>query len=85
MIQPGSVRAQVLVGGRMGRHPRWAQELRDVDIAAAAEVVKAFLDCIGRESRPDERVADAVQRISLERLRCQPAYVTGSGVLASEE
>lgn len=68
-IEPGPVRLRILVGGRMGRHPRWAQDLCAVEAASAAEVVKAFLDGVAREARPTETMADVVARVTLERLR----------------
>ena len=76
VIEPGPLRARVLVGGRMGRHPRWAQDLCAVDLASAADVVRAFLDCVAREMRPVEPVADTVERIGLERLRQEVASVS---------
>lgn len=66
---PGPLRLRILVGGRMGRHPRWAQDLCEVDVASAAGVVKAFLDVLARQASPTEPVAEAVERITIERLR----------------
>jgi dissimilatory sulfite reductase (desulfoviridin) alpha/beta subunit len=69
VIDPGPVKLRVLVGGRMGRHPRWAEELCEADLASAADIVRAFLDCVAQEMRPAEHLADAVERIGIERLR----------------
>jgi dissimilatory sulfite reductase (desulfoviridin) alpha/beta subunit len=68
-IDPGPVRLRVLVGGRMGRHPRWAEDLCEVDVASVAEVVKLLLDGLAGEALPAEQMADAVQRITIECLR----------------
>jgi anaerobic sulfite reductase subunit C len=91
---PGPLRLRILVGGRMGRHPRWAQDLCEVDVASAAAVVKAFLDVLARQASPTEPVAEAVERITIERLRqeigaairaaecvpsCRPAYPLSVG------
>jgi anaerobic sulfite reductase subunit C len=72
VIDPGPVRLRILVGGRMGRHPRWAQELCEADPASAADSVRAFLNCVAQEMRPAEHLADTVERIGIERLR--PAH-----------
>jgi len=79
VIDPGPVRLRILVGGRMGRHPRWAQDLCDADLASAADVVRVFLDRVAQEMRPAEHLADAVERIGLERFRqavCSAARAT---------
>jgi anaerobic sulfite reductase subunit C len=68
VIDPGPVRLRILVGGRMGRHPRWARDLCETDLASGAHVVRAFLDRVAREMQPAEHLADAVERIGIERL-----------------
>jgi dissimilatory sulfite reductase (desulfoviridin) alpha/beta subunit len=68
-IASGPVQLRILVGGRMGRHPRWAEDLCVVDPASAAAVVRAFLDCVTPQMRPGEPVANAVARMTVERLR----------------
>jgi dissimilatory sulfite reductase (desulfoviridin) alpha/beta subunit len=68
-IESGSARVRVLVGGRMGRHPRWALDLCEVDLTSAGEVVRAFLDRIAREMPSPVHVADAVEKVGIGRLR----------------
>lgn len=83
-IEAESVTLRILVGGRMGRHPRWAQDLDTADPASAAEIVRAFLDSVVRNMQPGESVADTVARMGVERLRdevfaaARPAGCTGS-------
>ena len=67
-IDAGPVRLRVLVGGRMGRHPRWAQDLCETAVTSAAKLVKVFFDYMAGEARPVETVANTVERITLERL-----------------
>jgi len=49
-IESGPVKLRILVGGRMGRHPRWARELCETDLASAVEVVKEFLESSAYEA-----------------------------------
>jgi anaerobic sulfite reductase subunit C len=69
VIDSSPVRLRILVGGRMGRHPRWAQDIYEADLASADDVLRAFLDGVAREMRPAEHLADAVERIGIDRLR----------------
>lgn len=68
-LASGPMRLRLLVGGRMGRHPRWARELGAVDAASGAEVVRVFLDCMAADLSPAGHVAEAIERMGLERLR----------------
>jgi anaerobic sulfite reductase subunit C len=94
VIDAGPPRLRILVGGRMGRHPRWAQDLCEVDVESAPAVVKAFLNVLASQASPTAPVAEAVERITIERLRqeiglavraaesvpsCRPAYPLSVG------
>jgi len=68
-IESEGMRLHVLVGGRMGRHPRWAEELCIVEVQSVPGVLLAFLDYLGREARPPEGAAAVVERTGLEPLR----------------
>ncbi len=68
-IESDGVRYRILVGGTMGRHPRWGQELCVVDGSHVVQVVESFLDKIAQQAKPGERVADVVERIEVTRLR----------------
>ncbi len=64
-IESGGVRFRILVGGTMGRHPRWGQELCVVDGSRVVEQVERFLDAIVRRAKEGERIASVVERIGL--------------------
>lgn len=78
MIDPGPVRLRILVGGRMGRHPKWAQELAEVDVESVAKVVQAVLDTLAPAAAPAEQVADAVEKVTMERLRQEAFSAVGT-------
>jgi dissimilatory sulfite reductase (desulfoviridin) alpha/beta subunit len=65
VIESGGVRFRILVGGTMGRHPRWAQELCVVDASHVAGEVARFLDAISRRAEEGEKIASVVERIGL--------------------
>jgi len=65
---PG-LRFRILVGGRMGRHPRWTEELCIVDASAMVETVRSLLNRIARHARDGERTANVVERIGVAGLR----------------
>ncbi len=68
-IQPSELCLRILVGGRMGRHPRWAEELCRTDASSAPGVLLAFLDCLEQEAQPAEGVAAFVERIGIDALQ----------------
>lgn len=63
------VRFRILVGGRMGRHPRWAEQLCVADGPEVVKVVQGFLDEVRRHAGPGERAANVVERIGVAALR----------------
>lgn len=63
------VRFRILVGGRMGRHPRWAEQLCIADGADVVKAVQGFLDEVRRHAGPGERAANVAERIGTARLR----------------
>jgi dissimilatory sulfite reductase (desulfoviridin) alpha/beta subunit len=68
-ISSHGLRFRILVGGRMGRHPRWAEELCVVDDSDIVDVVQSFLNRITRYAGAGERIANVVERIGVARLR----------------
>jgi anaerobic sulfite reductase subunit C len=68
-IESEGVQFRILVGGRMGRHPRWGQELCVVDGSSVARVVEGFLDKTAQQAEPGDRLATVVERIEVTRLR----------------
>ncbi len=67
-IESDGVRFRILVGGAMGRHPRWGQELCVVDGFHVVGEVERFLDRIARRAREGERIAFVLERIGLSGL-----------------
>jgi dissimilatory sulfite reductase (desulfoviridin) alpha/beta subunit len=67
-IESKGVQFRILAGGKMGRHPKWAQELCVVDGSNVVQVVESFLDKVISLLRPDEHMAALVGRIGLARL-----------------
>jgi anaerobic sulfite reductase subunit C len=68
-IHSQPVRFRILVGGRMGRHPRWAEQLCTADGADVVKAVRGFLDEVCRHVGPGERVANVAERIGVAGLR----------------
>ena len=68
-IESDGVQFRILVGGRMGKHPRWAQELCVVDGSCVVRVVGNFLERIAQWAKPAERLASVVERVGAARLR----------------
>ncbi|MDY0308014.1 MAG: 4Fe-4S binding protein [Desulfovibrionaceae bacterium] len=84
-IQQSAVRLRLQVGGRLGRHPRWATEIRsDLCPSAAADAVGRVLSGMMIESRPDERFADTAERIGPRGLQQMVADLPGKAVSALE-
>jgi dissimilatory sulfite reductase (desulfoviridin) alpha/beta subunit len=68
-IESDGVRLHILVGGRMGRHPRWAEQLCAVHAEDVIGVLDTCLDHLTHEIRGPERPADIVERVGMEALR----------------
>lgn len=68
-IGSGPVRFRILVGGRMGRHPRWAELLCVADGPDVVKVVRGFLDEVRRHAGSGERAANVAERIGVGTLR----------------
>ena len=68
-ISSEPLRFKILVGGRMGRHPRWAEQLYIVDSSGVVEAIQGFLDRLSRYALPGERVASVAERIGIAGLR----------------
>ena len=68
-IELEEVRFRILVGGTMGRHPRWGQEMCVVDGSNVVQVVESFLDKTAQQAEPGDRLATVVERIEVTRLR----------------
>ena len=81
VIESSELRLRILVGGRMGRHPRWAEELCLTDPPSLPGVLQAFLDCLDREARPAEGVAAFVERTGME-MSATPACVAPTSALS---
>jgi len=62
-LESGPVKLRILVGGRMGRHPRWARDLCEADLASVADMVKSILDRLTREAPPAGRITGTVERL----------------------
>lgn len=67
-IESDGARFRILVGGRMGRHPRWAQELCVVDGSSVVKALEGLLERVAQQAKPGERIASAVERIGADRL-----------------
>lgn len=70
-IESEGVRLRILVGGRMGRHPRWAEQLCVVNREAVIGALGLSLDYLACKARGPERPADVVERVGMEALRRQ--------------
>ena len=68
VIESEGVRFRILVGGAMGRHPRWAQELCVVDGSLVVEEIARFLDRITQRADKGEKIASVLERIGLVGL-----------------
>jgi dissimilatory sulfite reductase (desulfoviridin) alpha/beta subunit len=60
----------VLVGGRLGRHPRLAVTVADgLSLDEAIELLRSALRLLVEEGRPSERLGALLDRVGIERLR----------------
>lgn len=73
---------QILMGGRMGRHPKWAQEFCVVDSNKMKKVIECFFDKIIPMLSPDERISELIKRMSLVKLREEilPLQIQNRGI-----
>lgn len=63
-IETTGVRLRVLVGGRLGRHPRWATELpMTISLSQAAAGVGRILSALIETSTPGETTSDTTDRL----------------------
>ncbi len=68
-IESEGVRFRILVGGRMGRHPKFGQELCVVQGSCVGAVVESFLKIINHRAKTGERIAAVVERIGIIKLK----------------
>lgn len=68
-IESDGLRFRILVGGAMGRHPRWASEFCVAEGTAVAEVIESFLNEVSQRAEPGEKIASVVDRVGLSELR----------------
>lgn len=68
-IESDGLGFQILIGGRMGRRPKWAEELCVVDCNEVHKIIKSLFNKVISLLCPGERMSELVERISLERLR----------------
>lgn len=55
---------RIMIGGKLGRHPRLAEELPGIhDRTAAMEIVKRCLDVFQRHCRKGERLGEIIERV----------------------
>jgi len=59
-------RFRLLLGGRMGRHPRWATEIAELCEQDLPGAVAAALSLLIERDRPGERFAEMVDRLGVE-------------------
>jgi len=69
-IQGKAAGFTVFVGGKMGKHPRWADMLpiQIQDETHLFKVVEAVIDWYAAEGRPGERFGATIDRAGIERL-----------------
>lgn len=64
-LVPGEAGWRVLVGGRLGRHPRLGREVARVSsIEGAVALVRGVVDLWAQEGRADERVGHLLDRLA---------------------
>ncbi|PKN24408.1 MAG: sulfite reductase [Deltaproteobacteria bacterium HGW-Deltaproteobacteria-21] len=64
----GSSGHRILVGGKLGRHPRLAEELAGIhDREAALRIIKLCLDSFQKHCRKGERFGEIIERIGSGR------------------
>lgn len=68
-IESQAIEFRILVGGRMGRHPRWAQELCIVDSSKVVGVIESLLKVIAEKAGQGERMANVVERLEITGLK----------------
>lgn len=70
-IRSSGLHFRLLVGGRMGRHPRFAEELCVVDNSDAAGTVRTLLNRIAHHAKQGDRASSVVERIGVTNLKEQ--------------
>jgi len=56
-LTPGEVTWRLLLGGKLGRHPQLAQEIKEVDSEEALQHLKKAIEIILSSPDPEERIA----------------------------
>ena len=59
---------KILIGGRMGRHPKWAEEICTVHADKVCDTLNSFINKVVPELSPGERISELVNRLSLEKI-----------------
>lgn len=68
-IETDGLRFHILVGGKLGRHPRFAEALPEtVDTSQVSAVVRRLLRAVMDNMEDGERIGDVVQRIGLDAI-----------------
>jgi dissimilatory sulfite reductase (desulfoviridin) alpha/beta subunit len=63
------LRYRLLIGGKLGRHPRLADEWLTVHSMEACEAaLRCLLEVLAREWRPGQRITDALDATRLQML-----------------
>lgn len=68
-LHTDGVHFRILVGGRMGKHPQWGQELCLVSDSSVPLAVKGFLDKIGDLAKVGERIAAITEKLEITELK----------------
>ena len=63
MIKSQELVFQVLIGGRMGRHPKWAQDLCHVENDKLCDVIKYLLDEVVAKLFSGELISELIERL----------------------
>ncbi len=76
-IEKGETGFRVLLGGKLGRHPRLARELSGIyDENGVIEIVKTCIHFYKEHSRYGERFAEILKDLDLKKLTCPPSSIT---------
>jgi len=63
---------RIYIGGKMGRHPRFAEPIADLlTQAQALRLIESLLLLLCAQGKPDERLANLVDRLTLEGIKKQ--------------
>lgn len=73
-VRPHPVQFRFLVGGRMGRHPRWAQPLCRVGQRNFSAVLEKLFTAIDTHLSETPRFADMIEQYGMNRLKERILY-----------